>query len=74
MLLLTASTSWGQAQELTLGIVPRIYCSFSPSALRIWLRASSSMAMDAIIMVKASSLVISAPFGGKEGIDIGKTP
>ena len=28
------------------------------------------MAMDAIIMVRASSWVISAPLGGKEGIDI----
>jgi len=28
------------------GRVPRIYCSFSPSALRIWLSPSSSMAME----------------------------
>jgi hypothetical protein len=47
-----------------------MYCSFSPSALIIWLRASSSMAMEAMIIVKASSCVKSAPFGGKEGIDI----
>jgi hypothetical protein len=32
------------------------------------------MAMDAMIIVRASSRVISAPFGGKEGIDISKTP
>jgi hypothetical protein len=73
-LLLTVSTSRGQAQGLAPGKVPKIYCSFSPSALRMWLKASSSMAMDAIIMVRASSRVISAPLGGKEGIDIFKTP
>ena len=72
-LLLTASTSWGPAQGFVPGRVPRIYCSFSPSALRMWLRASSSMAMEAMIMVRASSRVMSAPLGGKEGIDIIKS-
>jgi hypothetical protein len=66
MLLWIASTSW----ELVPGRVPRINCRFSPPALRIWLRASSSIAIHAIIMVRASSRVIFAPLGGKEGIDI----
>jgi hypothetical protein len=38
--------------------------------LRIWLKAASSMAMEAMIMVKASSRVMFAPLEGKEGIDI----
>ena len=59
------------AQGLRLpGSVPKIYCSFSPSALTMWLSASYSMAMEAMIIVSASSFVISAPQGGKEGIDI----
>ena len=68
----TTSTSWGVAQGFAPGRVPRMYCSFSPSALMMWLKASSSMAMEAIIMVRASSRVRSAPLGGKEGIDIFK--
>jgi len=73
-LLFIDNTSWGQAQGSVPGRVPRIYCSFSPSALRIWLKASSSMAIDAMIIVKASSRVIFAPLGGKEGMDILITP
>jgi len=44
---LAASTSLTVAAgPLSPGRVPRIYCSFSPSALRMWLRPSSSMAME----------------------------
>lgn len=69
-LLFTSSTSCGPAQGFAPGRVPKMYWSFSPSALMIWLRASSSIAMEAMIIVSASSRVRSAPLGGKEGIDI----
>jgi len=51
--LLTVKTSSVLAGSLPQWLLPRIYWIFSPSALRMWLRASSSMAMDDKIILRA---------------------
>jgi hypothetical protein len=52
------------------GMVPKMNWSFSPSALVIWLRLSSSIAMEDIIRLIASSRVSGGLIDGKLGCDI----
>ncbi|OUM99373.1 MAG: hypothetical protein BAA04_10200 [Firmicutes bacterium ZCTH02-B6] len=47
----------GVAGGVTPGRVPRTYCSFSPSALMMWLSPSSDKAMDAKIKLMEFSRV-----------------
>jgi hypothetical protein len=68
---LAASTSFTVAGgPLRPGIVPKIYWSFSPSVLIIWLNPSSSMAMDTRIWLMASSRVKSGSKTGNLGSDM----
>jgi hypothetical protein len=56
-LLLTFMTSSRSAAFSRPGRVPSTYCSFSPWVLRIWLRLSSSAAMEEIIPLMLPSRV-----------------
>ncbi len=69
-LLLTSKTARISASLPCLADCSAI-CIFSPSALMMWLSATSSSAIDVKMALVASSRVKTVPGAGNAGIDIG---